>query len=454
MVQDIFLTETAALADVVLPAACYAEKDGTFTNTERRVQRVRKAVEPPGEARADWEIICALAERAGYAGMRYPGPAAVMDEIAGLTPIYGGIGYDRLDPHGLQWPCPDRDHPGTPVLHVDRFTRGLGRFSPVAYRPPAELPDADYPFVLTTGRTYFHWHTGTMTRRTHLLDREERHGLRRTPSRRCRPPRRARPRRGAGGEPPRRGAGPGAGHGDGHPRRGVHAVPFRRRGGQRPHQQRARSRVGHSGVQGLRGPGAEGAMKVLTPDRLADFFARLAATYEVRLPVLLPDGTRTLGHPGDGPIALHGGALPGKPTAAFFPQHGPVFTAADGSVLEPPAPARPLFVAGFTPRDLACLRFIDRFFADGWRDDLYFRQRQGAVVAGVSGYCGPGAHCCRRPEGTATWNWSGTARSGWSCPTARPVTGHCCRVARHRPGGGAGTVSGRQRRRCPTRMRP
>jgi formate dehydrogenase major subunit/formate dehydrogenase alpha subunit len=174
VVQDIFLTETAALADVVLPAACYAEKEGTFTNTERRVQRVRKAVEPPGEARADWEIICALAARAGYEGMRYPDPAAVMAEIAALTPIYGGIGYDRLDPHGLQWPCPDRDHPGTPVLHVASFTRGRGRFSPAAYRPPAEPTDADYPFVLTTGRTYFHWHTGTMTRRTHLLDREER----------------------------------------------------------------------------------------------------------------------------------------------------------------------------------------------------------------------------------------------------------------------------------------
>lgn len=173
VVQDIFLTETALLADVVLPAACYAEKDGTFTNTERRVQRVRKAVAPPGEARADWEIICALAERAGYAGMRYPDPAAVMTEIAALTPLYGGIGYDRLDPHGLQWPCPDRDHPGTPVLHIDRFSRGPGSFSPAAYRPPAELPDEGYPFVLTTGRTYFHWHTGTMTRRTHLLDREE-----------------------------------------------------------------------------------------------------------------------------------------------------------------------------------------------------------------------------------------------------------------------------------------
>ena len=173
VVQDIFLTETAALADIILPAACYAEKEGTYTSTERRVQRLRKAVEPPGKARADWEIICDLAERAGYQGMRYTGPAAVMDEIASLTPIYGGIGYDRLDPHGLQWPCTDREHPGTPILHLERFTRGLGRFSPVTHRLPAELPDDQYPFVLTTGRTYFHWHTGSMTRRTHLLDREE-----------------------------------------------------------------------------------------------------------------------------------------------------------------------------------------------------------------------------------------------------------------------------------------
>ena len=173
VVQDIFLTETAVLADIVLPAACYAEKEGTFTNTERRVQRLRKAVEPPGTARADWEIICDLAERAGYLGMRYTGPSEVMDEIASLTPIYGGIAYDRLDPHGLQWPCPDRSHPGTPILHVERFTRGLGRFSPALHRLPAELPDDQYPLVLTTGRTYFHWHTGTMTRRTHLLDREE-----------------------------------------------------------------------------------------------------------------------------------------------------------------------------------------------------------------------------------------------------------------------------------------
>lgn len=174
VVQDIFLSETAAQADVVLPAACYAEKEGTFTNTERRIQRIRKAVDPPGEALADWEIICALAERAGYSGMRYSDPSQVMDEIATLTPIYGGIAYDRLNHHGLQWPCPDAGHAGTPVLHVENFTRGRGRFSPAAYRPPAEVADEDYPFVLTTGRTYFHWHTGTMTRRTHLLDREER----------------------------------------------------------------------------------------------------------------------------------------------------------------------------------------------------------------------------------------------------------------------------------------
>lgn len=173
VVQDIFLTETALLADIVLPAACYAEKEGTFTSTERRVQRLQKAVEPPGEASADWEIICAIAERAGYQGMRYGGPTEIMDEISELTPIYCGIAYDRLNRHGLQWPCPERDHPGTPIMHQERFTSGRGHFSPVTHRLPAELPDDLYPFVLTTGRTYFHWHTGSMTRRTHLLDREE-----------------------------------------------------------------------------------------------------------------------------------------------------------------------------------------------------------------------------------------------------------------------------------------
>jgi formate dehydrogenase major subunit/formate dehydrogenase alpha subunit len=173
-VQDIFLTETAQLADVVLPAACFAEKEGTFTNTERRIQLVQKAVEPPGEARPDWEIICELGVRAGYDGMQYRNPAEVMAEISRLTPLYGGVSHERLTPFGLQWPCPDFDHPGTPILHKEQFTRGKGRFSAVTYRPSAELPDDDYPFLLTTGRTGFHWHTGTMTRRTHLLDREER----------------------------------------------------------------------------------------------------------------------------------------------------------------------------------------------------------------------------------------------------------------------------------------
>lgn len=131
-------------------------------------------------------------------------------------------------------------------------------------------------------------------------------------------------------------------------------------------------------------------MKFLAPEQLAGFFASLEATHEVHLPILLPDGTRALGHPGDGPIALQGGPLPGKPTAAFFPHEGPVFTAADGTASLPPPPEKPLLIAGFTHRDLACLRFIDRFFADGWRDDIYFRRRQGAVIVGISGHCGPG----------------------------------------------------------------
>ncbi len=174
VVQDIFLTETAALADVVLPAACFAEKGGTFTNTERRIQLLQKALEPPGEARADWEIICALASRSGYQGMNYRNTAEIMAEAASLTPIYGGVSHERLTLAGLQWPCPAADHPGTPTLHVGSFTRGKGQFVPLDYRPSKESPDTDFPLMLTTGRTYFHWHTGSMTRRTHLLDREER----------------------------------------------------------------------------------------------------------------------------------------------------------------------------------------------------------------------------------------------------------------------------------------
>ena len=163
VVQDIFLSETAEYADVILPAASFAEKDGTFTNTERRVQLIRKALESPGESKPDWEIICMLGQKMGYQ-MSYCGPAEIMEEIAMTTPIYGGIRHNRLEEEGLQWPCPDMNHPGTPILHRDKFNRGKGLFSPVEYNGPAETPDSDYPFVLTTGRILYHYHTGTMTR--------------------------------------------------------------------------------------------------------------------------------------------------------------------------------------------------------------------------------------------------------------------------------------------------
>jgi formate dehydrogenase alpha subunit len=166
VVQDIFLTETARRAHVVLPAASFAEKEGTFTNTDRRVQRVRKAVEPPGDAREDSWIVAEVSRRLGY-DMGDVSASAVMEEIASLTPQYGGISYQRLEELGyLHWPCPTPDHPGTPILHVEKFTRGKGLFSAVEFKPPAELPDEEYPFYLTTGRILFHYHTGTMTRRS------------------------------------------------------------------------------------------------------------------------------------------------------------------------------------------------------------------------------------------------------------------------------------------------
>jgi predicted molibdopterin-dependent oxidoreductase YjgC len=171
-VADIFLTETAEVADVVLPAAAFAEKDGTVTSTERRIQRMRKAVPPVHLSKPDWQIIIELARHMGYP-MDYESPAEVMEEIALLTPIYGGVYYDRLETvQGLQWPCPDRNHPGTPYLHKKSFARGKGLFSCIAYRPPDESPDKEYPFALTTGRVYEHWHTGSMTRRISILKRE------------------------------------------------------------------------------------------------------------------------------------------------------------------------------------------------------------------------------------------------------------------------------------------
>jgi len=166
VVQDLFLTETAMLADVVLPATSFAEKDGTFTNTERRVQRVRRAIEPLG--RPDWLIACQLAKAMGAKGFDFPDPSAIMAEAASLVGSYGGISYDRLEgPAGLQWPCPSKDHPGTPILHTVKFNtpNGKGKFVPLKYIPSKELPDDEYPLLLTTGRGIFHFHTGTMTRK-------------------------------------------------------------------------------------------------------------------------------------------------------------------------------------------------------------------------------------------------------------------------------------------------
>jgi len=167
LVQEIFLTETAKLADVVLPGASFAEKDGTFTNTERRVQRIRKAISPVGNSRPDWKIICEIAQAMDY-DMDYTSPSKIMEEIASLVPIFGGITYDRLGEEGLQWPCPQPGHPGTCILHVDQFSKGKGKFHVVEYREAAEVPDKDYPLVLITGRWLYHYHAGSMSRRSSI----------------------------------------------------------------------------------------------------------------------------------------------------------------------------------------------------------------------------------------------------------------------------------------------
>ena len=169
VVQDIFMTETARMADVILPSACFAEKEGTFTNTERKVQRVREAVEKPGESRDDWEILCDLSARMGYE-MKYENAREIMEEIGRVTPSYCGINYDRLETDGIHWPCTGTDHPGTPCLHMDQFTCGLGVFHAIDYIPPDELPDEEYPLYLTTGRVLYQYHTGTMTMKSDGLN--------------------------------------------------------------------------------------------------------------------------------------------------------------------------------------------------------------------------------------------------------------------------------------------
>jgi len=173
--QDIYLTETAQKADVVFAAVSVAEKEGTFTNTERRCMKVNKAIDPIENTLNDWEITSKFSTAMGYE-MKYEGPEEIFNEMRTVTPSYGGITYERLGLDGLQWPCPSVEHPGTQFLHKDQFTRGKGLFHAVEYLDPAEMPDEEYPFWLTTGRMFAHYHTGTMTRASLHLDTEQKTG--------------------------------------------------------------------------------------------------------------------------------------------------------------------------------------------------------------------------------------------------------------------------------------
>ena len=173
VVQELFLSETAQVADVVLAGASVAEKGGTFTNTERRCMRINEAIPPIGNTLPDWKIISRLSSAMGYE-MDYESPEKIFNEMASLTPkSYAGMTYDRLGIDGLQWPCPDQSHPGTPYLHKDTFARGKGQFHALSYQDPAEMPDETYPYFLTTGRMFAHFHTGTMTRISPHLDVEQ-----------------------------------------------------------------------------------------------------------------------------------------------------------------------------------------------------------------------------------------------------------------------------------------
>jgi predicted molibdopterin-dependent oxidoreductase YjgC len=176
--QDIFINETGELADVILPATSFAEKDGTFTNTDRRVQRCRAAVKPVGNSRPDWQIICQLGQRIEQrmgltliAGFDYDGPEDIWEEMRHVTPAFYGIDYDRIEREGgVHWPCPSFDHPGTPYLFSDEFPRGKGKFWEVSYGTDSEQPDAEYPYNLSTGRVLYHWSGSTMTGRSKLED--------------------------------------------------------------------------------------------------------------------------------------------------------------------------------------------------------------------------------------------------------------------------------------------
>ena len=182
VVQDIFLTEISKLAHVVLPAATWVEREATHTFIDRRVQKVNKVVDPPGEAKPDWWIIGQLAERMGYRDkFNFTSAEEIFEEIRRCVPQYKGITYERLRKTvgGIHWPCPSEDHPGTPTMFLQKFNTpdGLGHFQVVGFKSPVELPDEQYPYILTTGRSIFHYHTGTMTRRTPKLSDEVRHGF-------------------------------------------------------------------------------------------------------------------------------------------------------------------------------------------------------------------------------------------------------------------------------------
>ena len=177
VVQDIFPTEVSRLAHVILPAATWVEREATHTFIDRRVQKVNKVVDPPGDARPDWWIICQLAGRMGYRDkFGFTSAEDIFAEIRNCVPQYKGITYERLSKTvgGIHWPCPSEDHPGTPTMFLQKFNTpdGLGHFQAVEFKPPAELPDEEYPYILTTGRSIFHYHTGSMTRRTPKLNDE------------------------------------------------------------------------------------------------------------------------------------------------------------------------------------------------------------------------------------------------------------------------------------------
>lgn len=174
VVQELFMTETAAYADVVLPGISYAEKDGTYTNTERRVQRVRKAVEPRGQAREDYEIFCEVMTRMGYP-CAYESAKEIMKEISAVTPSFGGINYERLEKESLQWPCRSLTDPGTPIMHVGSFARGKGLFKAIPYKQAQELPDEEYPYLMSTGRMLYHYNTRAMTGRTEGINQIANH---------------------------------------------------------------------------------------------------------------------------------------------------------------------------------------------------------------------------------------------------------------------------------------